>query len=50
MNNTALQAIIESAWEKRASLDPSETHVREAVEQVIGLLDAGSVRVAEPGP
>ena len=48
MNQTALRAIVESAWEKRAALDPSETHVRNAVEECIALLDAGEARVAEP--
>ena len=45
-----LKAIVEHAWEKRTALDPRETHVRNAVEAVIGLLDAGQARVAEPGP
>ncbi|GAC1623075.1 MAG: 2,3,4,5-tetrahydropyridine-2,6-dicarboxylate N-succinyltransferase [Nevskia sp.] len=48
MNTTALRAIVENAWEKRAALDPSETHVRDAVETCIALLDAGEARVAEP--
>jgi len=48
MNATELKVIIEHAWEKRASLDPQETHVRNAVEGAIALLDAGQARVAEP--
>ncbi len=48
MNATELKVIVEHAWEKRASLDPTETHVRSAVEATIGLLDSGAARVAEP--
>jgi len=48
-DQTQLRVIVEHAWEKRASLDPNETHVRNAVESAIGLLDSGAVRVAEPG-
>ena len=47
---TPLKVIVEHAWEKRAALDPTETHVREAVEKAIALLDSGEARVAEPGP
>jgi 2,3,4,5-tetrahydropyridine-2-carboxylate N-succinyltransferase len=46
---TQLKAIIENAWERRTSLDPQESHVRNAVESAIGLLDSGAARVAEPG-
>jgi len=46
---TQIKAIIENAWERRASLDPKEAHVRNAVEAAIGLLDSGAARVAEPG-
>src|SRR5690606_17409834 len=44
-----LQAIIEGAWENRASLSPKSTpaEIRAAVEQCIGLLDSGAARVAE---
>ncbi len=45
-----LKAIVEHAWEKRTALDPQETHVRNAVEAAVGLLDSGAARVAEPGP
>ena len=42
-----LQAAIEAAWEDRASVTPASTAVREVVETVLELLDAGKVRVAE---
>jgi 2,3,4,5-tetrahydropyridine-2-carboxylate N-succinyltransferase len=44
-----LQRTIESAWEDRASISPSgaPAAVRDAVESVIGQLDAGTLRVAE---
>ena len=43
-----LQATIEQAWEDRASLNTSNTGaVREAVDHVLGELDAGRLRVAE---
>ena len=44
-----LQKTIESAWEDRASISPSRAPaaVRDAVESVIGQLDAGTLRVAE---
>ena len=43
-----LQNTIDTAWEARASLNPAstDTKVREAVEQVIGDLNAGRLRVA----
>ena len=46
---STLQQTIESAWERRAELSPASTsrEVRDAVEAVIGDLDAGRVRVAE---
>lgn len=44
----ALSRIIEQAWEDRSRLHEQET--REAVEEVIHLLDEGRCRVAEPGP
>jgi len=44
MNN--LQSIIESAWENRELLKSEE--VQKAVREVIGLLDEGKLRVAEP--
>jgi 2,3,4,5-tetrahydropyridine-2-carboxylate N-succinyltransferase len=47
-----LQSTIEQAWEDRASLSPASTDraLREAVEHVIGELDAGRLRVAEKIP
>jgi 2,3,4,5-tetrahydropyridine-2,6-dicarboxylate N-succinyltransferase len=44
MNN--LQTIIEQAWENRALLQ--ETTTTDAIREVIELLDAGKLRVAEP--
>ena len=41
-----LQQIIESAWEDRALLNTKET--TNAIRQVINLLDAGDLRVAQP--
>ena len=45
----ALQALIDQAWEDRASLSPKSApaDIREAVATVIGPLDAGTLRVAE---
>lgn len=44
-----LQNVIESAFERRADVTPAnvDTVTREAVNQVIGLLDSGALRVAE---
>jgi len=44
-----LQNTIEKAFERRADITPRnvETHVREAVEECINMLDAGTARVAE---
>jgi len=46
-----LRAGIEDAFERRAMLTPDEIEAstRPLVEQAIGLLEAGSLRVAEPG-
>lgn len=41
-----LRQIIENAWEQRELL--SETEVQDAIRKVIDLLDAGTLRVAEP--
>ncbi|SFE31677.1 2,3,4,5-tetrahydropyridine-2,6-dicarboxylate N-succinyltransferase [Thermophagus xiamenensis] len=41
-----LKLIIEKAWDDRSQLENSET--REAVNEVISLLDKGELRVAEP--
>ena len=44
-----LQSIIDQAWEDRASLTPASTGaVADAVNEVLGALDAGQLRVAEP--
>jgi len=44
-----LQSIIEEAFERRADITPRnvETHVREAVEECIAMLDSGAARVAD---
>ena len=44
-----LRGTIESAWDRRESLDKKDHALREAVEKVIDLLDGGAVRVAVPG-
>ena len=46
-----LEPLIDTLWEKRDSLGP-DTHgeARQAVGRALGMLDAGAVRVAEPGP
>jgi 2,3,4,5-tetrahydropyridine-2-carboxylate N-succinyltransferase len=49
MSYNDLQATIESAYELRAQITPQSTsnEVRAAVETVLGLLDTGTLRVAE---
>src|SRR5258707_1806707 len=49
MSYNDLEATIESAYELRAQITPQNTsnEVRAAVETVLGLLDAGKLRVAE---
>jgi len=44
-----LQTIIDTAWEDRANLSPSQasTEIREAVQAVLESLDRGALRVAE---
>ncbi|MCW8934539.1 MAG: 2,3,4,5-tetrahydropyridine-2,6-dicarboxylate N-succinyltransferase [Gammaproteobacteria bacterium] len=44
-----LQSTIEEAFERRADITPRnvETHVREAVEECINMLDSGAARVAD---
>ncbi len=44
-----LQTIIDEAFERRADITPRsvETHVKEAVEEAMNLLDSGAMRVAE---
>ncbi len=47
MDHGALQAVIERAFEDRASVDPGTTgEVREAVDHALNLLDSGELRVA----
>ena len=48
MPYTELQATIEGAFESRASITPqnASAEIRAAVETVLGLLDAGTLRVA----
>jgi 2,3,4,5-tetrahydropyridine-2-carboxylate N-succinyltransferase len=48
MNREELQRIIESAWDRRDSLDKCDAALRSAVEKTICLLDKGEARVAEP--
>ena len=50
MTHDRLQALIEEAFEARAKLTPQTTsaELREAVDAALALLDAGTLRVAEP--
>ena len=45
-----LEALVDSAWERRAELTQVEieTHLRPAIEQTLDLLESGERRVAEP--
>jgi 2,3,4,5-tetrahydropyridine-2-carboxylate N-succinyltransferase len=45
----SLRQIVETAFEKRADITPStvERSLRQAIDDVIGLLDSGQARVAE---
>ena len=47
--STELQTIIDLAWEGRAELSPTsaDPKIREAVEHVVGDLNADRLRVAE---
>ena len=49
MTATALASLIDSAFERRAEFSPKNApaEVRDAVEQVMTLLDSGQARVAE---
>jgi 2,3,4,5-tetrahydropyridine-2,6-dicarboxylate N-succinyltransferase len=48
MHHADIASIIDDAWEKRQTLDPScQGPVRMAVEEVLDALDSGRVRVAE---
>ncbi|MCW9088817.1 MAG: 2,3,4,5-tetrahydropyridine-2,6-dicarboxylate N-succinyltransferase, partial [Gammaproteobacteria bacterium] len=44
-----IQKIIEEAFERRAEITPRnvDTHVKEAVDEAIRMLDSGEARVAE---
>jgi len=44
----ALITAIESAWESRADVTPANLDVAAVVDEVLGLLDSGERRVAEP--
>ncbi len=44
----ALITAIESAWESRADITPANLDVAAVVDEVLGLLDSGERRVAEP--
>lgn len=44
----ALMTAIEAAWEIRAEITPASTDIAAVVDEVLGLLDSGAVRVAEP--
>ncbi|GAA3997048.1 2,3,4,5-tetrahydropyridine-2,6-dicarboxylate N-succinyltransferase [Sphingomonas humi] len=47
--NNELEPIIDALWEKRDSLGPdAPMEARQPVEWALGMLDAGTVRVAEP--
>ncbi len=46
--NASLESIVDKAWEDRANLNAStKGEVRDAVEEVLSLLDTGNVRTAE---
>ncbi|MCZ8370066.1 MAG: 2,3,4,5-tetrahydropyridine-2,6-dicarboxylate N-succinyltransferase [Porphyrobacter sp.] len=44
----ALITAIEAAWESRAEINTASTDVAAVVDEVLGMLDSGTVRVAEP--
>jgi 2,3,4,5-tetrahydropyridine-2-carboxylate N-succinyltransferase len=44
----ALITAIEAAWENRAQITPASTDVAGVVDEVLGMLDSGAARVAEP--
>ncbi|MEI6557557.1 MAG: 2,3,4,5-tetrahydropyridine-2,6-dicarboxylate N-succinyltransferase [Rhodospirillaceae bacterium] len=49
MSHAQLEAVIDAAWERRAELSlATQGVVRAAVDEALGLLDLGRVRVAEP--
>ena len=47
-DRSALEATLEAAWETRDKIDPAHTGpIREAVDEVLAMLDHGELRVAE---
>ncbi len=44
----ALITAIEAAWENRAEITPASTDVAAVVDEVLGMLDSGAARVAQP--
>jgi 2,3,4,5-tetrahydropyridine-2-carboxylate N-succinyltransferase len=51
MTTESLAATIDALWERRQDLSSATRGAdRDAVEQALGLLEAGEARVAEPGP
>ena len=51
MPHSRLQQTVEDAFEQRGTVTPATTGpARRAVEEALGLLDSGTVRVAEPVP
>ncbi len=51
MSATSLRPEIEQLWERRDTLSPGTAGpARRAVEEALAALDAGALRVAEPGP
>ena len=42
-----LQSRVDELWEHRAELSPADTDAAQIVEEAIGLLDSGQLRVAE---
>ena len=48
MDELALAATVNDAWERRATLAPSDATVGDAVRRVLAALNDGSVRVAQP--
>jgi 2,3,4,5-tetrahydropyridine-2-carboxylate N-succinyltransferase len=48
MSHASLAAAIDAAWERRTELSPAtKGEARDAVESTLGMLDAGTLRVAE---
>ena len=51
MSLTSLRPEIEQLWERRETLSPGTAGpARRAIEEALAALDAGALRVAEPGP